>query len=191
MGHFHCVKSVQIRSFSWFLFSRISTECGDLRGKSLCSVRIRENTDQKKLRIWTPFTQCFLDYSTPTIRNMYLEILSKMNWREIWCNVFSWRHFQGVNLHQNLIKNYSLFFGGVTQLIKKTFNHYIHEKWFDMCLVFENISFCVHRKIKFILLWFVSVVKTTEKLEKLRKMVCSMIFGDIKCMQMTSFSYHV
>lgn len=50
-----------------------------------------------------------------------------------------------------------------------------------MCLVFENISFCVRRKIKFILLRFVSVVKTTEKLEKLRKMVCGMIFGDIKC----------
>ena len=35
----HCVKSVQIRSFS-----------------SPYSVQIRENTDQKKLRIWTHFT---------------------------------------------------------------------------------------------------------------------------------------
>ena len=27
----HCVKSVQIRSFFWFVFSRIRTEYGDLR----------------------------------------------------------------------------------------------------------------------------------------------------------------
>ena len=37
---YHCMKSVQI-----------------LR-KSTYSVRIQENTDQKKLRIWTLFTQC-------------------------------------------------------------------------------------------------------------------------------------
>ena len=41
----HCVKSVQIRSFFWSVFSCIRT------------VRIKENTDQKKLRIWTLFTQ--------------------------------------------------------------------------------------------------------------------------------------
>ena len=35
----HCVKSVQIRSFFWSVFSRIRT------------------ADQKKHRIWTPFTQ--------------------------------------------------------------------------------------------------------------------------------------
>ena len=43
---YHCVKSVQKRSFFWSVFSR-----------SLYSVRMRENTDQKKLRIWTLFTQ--------------------------------------------------------------------------------------------------------------------------------------
>ena len=34
-----------------------STEYGDLLRKSLYSVRIRDNMDQKKLRIWTLFTQ--------------------------------------------------------------------------------------------------------------------------------------
>ena len=43
----HCMKSVQIRSFSWSIFSCIWTEYGDLRSSSPCSVRIRENTDQK------------------------------------------------------------------------------------------------------------------------------------------------
>ena len=42
----HCVKSVQIRSFVCPAFSRIWTESPYL-------VRIRENTDHKKLRIWT------------------------------------------------------------------------------------------------------------------------------------------
>ena len=49
------MNSVQIRSFIWSVFSCIRTEYGDLRCKS---VRIQENTDQKKLRIWTLFTQC-------------------------------------------------------------------------------------------------------------------------------------
>ena len=43
----HFMKSVQIRSFFWSLFSRIWIEHGGLLRKSPCSVRIRENTDQK------------------------------------------------------------------------------------------------------------------------------------------------
>ena len=49
----HCVKSVQIGRFFWSVFSCIRTEYGDLLRKSLYSVRIQENMDQKKLRIWT------------------------------------------------------------------------------------------------------------------------------------------
>ena len=44
---YQCVKSVQIRSF---FLARIF----------LYLVRIQENTDQEKLRIWTLFTQCTL-----------------------------------------------------------------------------------------------------------------------------------
>ena len=54
----HCVKIVQIRSFFWCVFSCIRNEYGYLQGKSLYLFRIQENTDQKKLRIWTLFTQC-------------------------------------------------------------------------------------------------------------------------------------
>ena len=53
----HCVKSVQIRSFFWSVFSRIRTEYEEILRISPYSVRMRENTDQKKLRIWTLFTQ--------------------------------------------------------------------------------------------------------------------------------------
>ena len=47
----HCEK------FFWSVFFRIWTKYGDLLYKSPNSVRIRENTDQKKLHIWTLFTQ--------------------------------------------------------------------------------------------------------------------------------------
>ena len=53
----HCVKSVQILSFLWTVLSRIWTEYGDLRSKYPYSVQMRENTDQKKLRIWVLFMQ--------------------------------------------------------------------------------------------------------------------------------------
>ena len=52
----HCVKSVHVRSFFWSVFTCIRTEYGDLLRKSLYSVRIQENTDHKKLHIWTLFT---------------------------------------------------------------------------------------------------------------------------------------
>ena len=50
----HCVKGVQIWSFFWSVFSHKWT---DLLRKSPFSGRIRENTDRKKLRVWTLFTQ--------------------------------------------------------------------------------------------------------------------------------------
>ena len=43
----HCVKSVQIRSYFWFVFSYIRTEYGDLLRKSPYLVRIQENTNHK------------------------------------------------------------------------------------------------------------------------------------------------
>ena len=56
-----CVKSVQMRSFFWSIFSCIWTEYGELLSKSPYSVRIQENAGQKKLFIWTLFTQYVLD----------------------------------------------------------------------------------------------------------------------------------
>ena len=53
----HCVKSVQIRRFFWSVFSLVRNEYGEILHISLYSVRMWENTDQKKLRIWTLFTQ--------------------------------------------------------------------------------------------------------------------------------------
>ena len=57
---FHCVKSVQIGSFFWSAFFRIRIEYGEILYISPYSVRIREKTNQKKLRICTLFTKCSL-----------------------------------------------------------------------------------------------------------------------------------
>ena len=54
------MKSIQIQSFFWSVFSRIWTEYGEILRISLYSVRMPKNTDQKKLRIWKLFTQCKL-----------------------------------------------------------------------------------------------------------------------------------
>ena len=51
------MKYIQIRSFFWSVFSGIRTEYREILRISPYSVRLRENTDQKKLRIGTLFTQ--------------------------------------------------------------------------------------------------------------------------------------
>ena len=45
------------KEFFWSVFSYVRTEHGELRSKSPYSVWTQENTDQKKLLIWTLFTQ--------------------------------------------------------------------------------------------------------------------------------------
>ena len=51
-------KKCPYAEFLWSAFSCIRTKYGNLRSKSPYSVRMRENTDQKKLRIRTLLTQC-------------------------------------------------------------------------------------------------------------------------------------
>ena len=61
----HCVKSVQIRSFFCSIFPHVWTEYGDLN----YSVQMRQNMDQKKLRIWTRFYVVVYYSSAPTSRD--------------------------------------------------------------------------------------------------------------------------
>ena len=51
-------KIPKYRVFFWSVSSCIRREYRDLLRKSLSSVQIRENKDQKKLGNWTPFAQC-------------------------------------------------------------------------------------------------------------------------------------
>ena len=58
----HCVKSIQMQSSFWSAFSCIRTKYGDIRSIPAYSVRMQENMAQKKLYLWTLFTQCLLPY---------------------------------------------------------------------------------------------------------------------------------
>ena len=59
----HCVKSVQIRSFFWSVFSCIRTEYGDLRSGSPYSVRMQENTDPKN-SVFGHFLRSYENFSS-------------------------------------------------------------------------------------------------------------------------------
>ena len=66
----HCVKSVQIRSFFWSVFSLIRSEYEEIRSISRYTFRMREKTDQKKtpyLDTFHPvsFTYCGVDIFWP------------------------------------------------------------------------------------------------------------------------------
>ena len=57
--------------FFWSVFSCFRTEYGDLWSKSPYSARIQENKDQKKLHMWTLFTQCWsLKSGTESLNNV-------------------------------------------------------------------------------------------------------------------------
>ena len=63
------------RVFFGSAFSLIGAECGELIRKSPYSVRIWENTDKKKLSIWTLFSECtvcFLSCSLLRLLLLYL-----------------------------------------------------------------------------------------------------------------------
>ena len=102
---YNCVKSVQIRSFFWSVFCRIWTEYGDLLCKSPYSVQIWENTDQKKLRIWTIFMRCMEYiirrpfYKSPVLNfkqiKLYVgtseRVFKNLGWNKLSKNLEKWR----------------------------------------------------------------------------------------------------
>ena len=85
------VKSVQIPSFFWSVFSCIRTEYKDLLCKSLYSLRTQENTEQNKLCIWTIFTQwtCCSSFTWMSAKERFYDILLPA-YREHNLTTFSW-----------------------------------------------------------------------------------------------------
>ena len=131
---------VQIRSFFWSVFSHIRAEYGQILCISPYSVQMRENADQKKLRIWTVFTQWafyrFLILSVTLTVNTWItstsplfEVasplyfhLSSRNWlSEPW---FGRKHVTCVKLP------WSFFFSGIS---------------FSYTVVIRVIQSCVYR----------------------------------------------
>ena len=70
---YHCVKSVRIRICFWSVFTCVRTEYGDFFHKFPYSVRTQENKDQKKLRIWTLFTQFILLFLCNSCPNLNID----------------------------------------------------------------------------------------------------------------------
>ena len=119
-GDHHCVKSVQMRSFFRSFFSCIRTEYGDLLCKSPYSVRIQENTVQKKLRIWTLFTQCIAYLIVDLIGDDYL-------WAHVLC-----------------IDNDQWFYSRLWQwsILRST---WLYVKLLPMFLLKTNTCLCLHK----------------------------------------------
>ena len=94
-----CVKRVQIWSLFWSVFSRIWTEHRKIRSIFPYSVRMRENTDQKKVRVWILFTQRQLIQFTETLHSkLYLfEAQKRENWPEI-SKVMTTKYFSNLFL---------------------------------------------------------------------------------------------
>ena len=127
----HCVKSVQIQSYFWCAFSCTRTEYGDLLRISPYSIRVQENTDLKKLPIWTLFKQwnnTINDWSEGSISSwtgMYFKLTCvysafSENWEKkihkLWTNIHSVnikfpQMYFCTNLHKKIgQQTFALFF---------------------------------------------------------------------------------
>ena len=107
----HCVKSVQIRSFFWSVFSCTWTEYGEILPVSPYSVWMQEHTDQKKLCIWTLFTQ-WISGKLCSLGEKNIAIGSPGNWPMIagdsWEYHESWqvlRQVLVISSHQDHVTN--------------------------------------------------------------------------------------
>ena len=111
-----CVKSVQIRNFSWSSFSRIQTEYRDLRGKSLYSVRIREKKKQtRKNSVYGYFSHSGKSFTPYDIRVLTVQIVESIGENE--------------NINQTIFKSkekyrfYSLIFSKNTPISIQNYNY--------------------------------------------------------------------
>ena len=108
----HCLKSVQIRSYIWSVFSRNRTEYGEILRIYPYSIRIRENTDQKK---------------TPYLDTFHAVIIMSKKWFSggLTKNSFLWRvifrsGYRKV-LYKNVLLNLKVFLPKRATLMKRTF----------------------------------------------------------------------
>ena len=127
---YHCVKSVQIRSFFWSVFSCIRTECGDLLGKSPYSVRIQKNTDQSEYRkLRTRDNSVFGHFSR-----------SVFSLDNVWINEYYLKNTK-IHLHWKLLDVNMWLSPTLKQLFKKLYFEFRHVLSF-FCTKNKNASFC-------------------------------------------------
>ena len=90
----HCVKSVQIRSFFLVRIFLYSYWIWDWLRKSPYSVQTQETADQKKLSIWTLFTQWWL--------HTWERTLSNIVWKLSYCSPKLWALVPDITIKTNL-----------------------------------------------------------------------------------------
>ena len=88
----HCVKSVQIRSFFWSIFSCIRTEYVVLLCKSPYSVQIQENADQKNsvFELFDVVKLRFQNRTFDSVKNLSCNSKLETKFR-IWIVLASWK----------------------------------------------------------------------------------------------------
>ena len=96
-----CMKSVQMRSFFWSVFSRLWTEHREIRSISPYSVRVRENTDQKKLRILDTFHR--VKVAKQLYRNHTWAWVSSCKFAANFQNTFPYNHFWVASSESSMI----------------------------------------------------------------------------------------
>ena len=84
----HCVKSFQIWSFSWSVFSHIRTAYRDLLRKSPHPIRIRENKGQKKSPYLDTFHTVLVIAFVKVRKVIHSDIISFNCWVK-WLHVYS------------------------------------------------------------------------------------------------------
>ena len=99
--------------FSWSVFSRIRTECEEILRISLYSVRIRENTDQKKLRIWKLLVSLRIQTECGKIRTRKNSVFAHFSRSDGFykLNAFQrFNHFKNLNFPCIAESNFSMLF---------------------------------------------------------------------------------
>ena len=87
-GNINCNMNTVLKwntEFSWFAFSCIRTEYGEIFRISPYLVRMRKNTGQKKLRIWTIFAQSSYFYVDSIVKCWQLGTIMASQHNE-WCH---------------------------------------------------------------------------------------------------------
>ena len=164
-SQWHCLECVQTRSFFWSVFSPIWTEYGEILRIYPHSVRMRENMDQKKLRIWALFTQCedcwpwrkaliwkrefYVKYCVSSFFFVFDKDFCKKNYgKNWWCRkIFQWLVYRRDTASQSSI--YISNISNINQLCKIEFetkqwaNKLLHTFLHQDCMehILSNTSF--------------------------------------------------
>ena len=116
------MKIVQIRNFFWSVFSHIRTEYGEILRISPYSAQMQENTNLKKLRIWTLFTQWLWKNTERRSQKLYYEVFCKTT------------EMCSAKMLKGILKICGEFFCKTAEtFFTKSLNHVLQKYWQVVC----------------------------------------------------------